>query len=602
MAPSKQNIVNDIVTEYTKGLIDAKKLLLGAADLAGSKCVIQVTKEIKPSDDLVEALSDLEEGAIPASPTPTSTPPAANVKVCENCGTTQTPLWRKERHINMLLCNACGIYYKNHGRHRPIELATAPRSGGRRQTPSGPALSQESSGADIGSSRRRALEISTDDENQNYAGPPSTGTRRSKRVRRSRQYMDDEIDEFDEYGEADYPYGQREGTPSASDLSSGGRLSDAHAERLRMELIDRLINQAMPTDFDVDGAVEGLASLKKAKMTDSVTGEILGTVKVFADGAPKSASRSAGRTRTSTGVARAGQVCENCGTTQTPLWRKDKETGMILCNACGIYLKTHGRHRPSGTSRHRHLAGTSTALEEKSAKKARSSGSRRRPSPSTTPKSISKSEGLQKVDEAETLLNQQNAEQKSHVDASRDKNAMTREALLHEIALKIQQLRQLPPYREQHEISLGSQGLPVLSSFSKSNPAVTSGIPFPSYTHSGRAGDRNTSYFGPVDRPLYSSQGKDLSVVSGYHQNHAAQPRTTGKASPSTIPRHSSSSTYDVSNQSHQHKLPLGLSLGQLPTSLEAWKYPSHEARDIGGSKSTNGQFAAGQRGHSSLL
>jgi hypothetical protein len=27
----------------------------------------------------------------------------------------------------MLMCNACGIYYKNHGRHRPVELAALPQ-------------------------------------------------------------------------------------------------------------------------------------------------------------------------------------------------------------------------------------------------------------------------------------------------------------------------------------------------------------------------------------------------------------------------------------------------------------------------------------------
>jgi hypothetical protein len=39
-------------------------------------------------------------------------------------------------------------------------------------------------------------------------------------------------------------------------------------------------------------------------------------------------------------------VCANCKTTSTPLWRKDRDTGDMLCNACGIYLKTHGRARP----------------------------------------------------------------------------------------------------------------------------------------------------------------------------------------------------------------------------------------------------------------
>ncbi|KAI0396268.1 hypothetical protein F5Y17DRAFT_128626 [Xylariaceae sp. FL0594] len=38
-------------------------------------------------------------------------------------------------------------------------------------------------------------------------------------------------------------------------------------------------------------------------------------------------------------------TCHNCSTSTTPLWRRD-EMGAVLCNACGLFLKLHGRPRP----------------------------------------------------------------------------------------------------------------------------------------------------------------------------------------------------------------------------------------------------------------
>ncbi|KAI9816175.1 MAG: hypothetical protein M1827_001776 [Pycnora praestabilis] len=38
-------------------------------------------------------------------------------------------------------------------------------------------------------------------------------------------------------------------------------------------------------------------------------------------------------------------ICQNCTTSTTPLWRRD-EIGSVLCNACGLFLKLHGRPRP----------------------------------------------------------------------------------------------------------------------------------------------------------------------------------------------------------------------------------------------------------------
>ncbi|KAK2630601.1 hypothetical protein QTJ16_001421 [Diplocarpon rosae] len=45
------------------------------------------------------------------------------------------------------------------------------------------------------------------------------------------------------------------------------------------------------------------------------------------------------------GQSNSPPICGNCATSTTPLWRRD-EVGSVLCNACGLFLKLHGRPRP----------------------------------------------------------------------------------------------------------------------------------------------------------------------------------------------------------------------------------------------------------------
>lgn len=284
----------------------------------------------------------------------------ASAKVCENCGTTSTPLWRKDRVANMMMCNACGIYFKNHGRHRPVELTQMPQRASltaKRQATASAAHDDDASDGEeavsFGHPRRRSFaQPGVLDSELSEASDAPGARRRSVRARRAPAYGDEFVGEHVEGGAG----AAAADSDGGSELSSVVVLEEAEAERQRIELINRLVQESIPADFE--GAVEGLKSLKCARMTDPVSGVSWGVVRVYADpGAaparqakPAVVARPAGGARTS---GAGGQTCVNCGTQQTPLWRKDRDTGLMMCNACGIYLKTHGVNRPLGTSRYR---------------------------------------------------------------------------------------------------------------------------------------------------------------------------------------------------------------------------------------------------------
>lgn len=287
-----------------------------------------------------------------------------NMKICFNCGTTSTPLWRKDKTLDIIMCNACGIYFKNHGRHRPVSLSQAsPPKQGKKEQASSKSVSAKLLGPSAQQLAHATLRSIVESENMNVHDP-ITGARRSTRPRKPRSL---------------------DGTDVESDVSGTMPNSEESAEKMRGDLIDRLIT-TVPAVFDVDGAIKGLWSLRQAAMKDEVTGENWGTVRLYADAYDESIKDrvkpvpamhnmpavysiekeqyhgpyhdgmgSSYHSCPNTGK-NATQTCENCGTQQTPLWRKDKETGVILCNACGIYRKTHGVDRPVGSLKPRKIA------------------------------------------------------------------------------------------------------------------------------------------------------------------------------------------------------------------------------------------------------
>ncbi|KAJ3720627.1 hypothetical protein FB446DRAFT_789356 [Lentinula raphanica] len=86
---------------------------------------------ISPNDD--DNIEDQQSSSYASASYPSSTMPGAFTE-CDNCHTTTTPLWRRDRTGMKILCNACGLYSKTHnGSDRPLNGKTPSE---RRQTAS----------------------------------------------------------------------------------------------------------------------------------------------------------------------------------------------------------------------------------------------------------------------------------------------------------------------------------------------------------------------------------------------------------------------------------------------------------------------------------
>ncbi len=279
-------------------------------------------------------------------------------KVCYNCSCTQTPLWRKEKSLGVLLCNACGIYYKNHGAQRPLGLNVKPKMPAgvppasaafipSKPDPMAVSFSHQmaahaslksmmtSTSATVGGAMGAGDQVPAEqaDGSVGDAGERSgwAGTRRSSRPKKPKSSAL-ESDSSDYSG-------------SFGTLGSFGNPKPRDEdEKLRGDLISKLTSTV---PVDVDGAVKGLWAMKEAK-----SGHTWGSARVFADGArvARAPKREVPHPASQGGYG-ASHTCANCSTSSTPLWRRCRETGDMLCNACGIYRKTHGTDRPLGKLR-----------------------------------------------------------------------------------------------------------------------------------------------------------------------------------------------------------------------------------------------------------
>lgn len=216
---------------------------------------------------------------------------------CSNCGTSSTPLWRRSP-TGTIICNACGLYLKARNHSRPTNfkkpsLSTTSTSAGNRGRPSSLSPSAESSVS-------------------NHSRQPSGSYR------------------VPEHSSGSCPGGGECNGAGGSEACSG---CPAFNNRLAKSTNVIVTPEPSPCDTPESSTVDGDRSEGTVPDPEQTSPPEWGT----------DVQQEPCQTEGGTSLLVA---CQNCGTTVTPLWRRD-EAGHPICNACGLYHKLHGAHRPT---------------------------------------------------------------------------------------------------------------------------------------------------------------------------------------------------------------------------------------------------------------
>jgi len=288
---------------------------------------------------------------------------AASATACNNCGTTVTPLWRRDQE-GKSICNACGLYLKTRHVPRPSNLARSRHSGSSSASPS-PPLSQA------------AFSTTSPRSNVPYPTPvlfvnDLVGRSAADRQERDQMSRGTPTSEAQSGGipakgmpSAAIPQqhipaphngtvrgtcpgdGRCNGTGGASACAGCPTFNNVNAAASRLVTSYVKQQQQQPPQNQqqaanppqTKGQLQPLVQTQQAATnTPTANGDQVMLDESGAlhdDDVNNSESPSATHPRFRARFAAVGAMsCANCGTSATPLWRRD-DMGNTICNACG---------------------------------------------------------------------------------------------------------------------------------------------------------------------------------------------------------------------------------------------------------------------------